>query len=216
MAHKITRNNPPILKYGVLTGLPEEGRLFQPPKPGLKPHYHIRVRGKDGRLYDVAVNILSFDGSTVEYHINPDFSPPNPAGLRALTKPMTMLDSAPGGLALDYLRTPGLVTRDQMILLPIEDTTSVLHNQIDELVKRAVREQATIYAFGRPFRNYKRANSFWKFRPDQGIHDIHLNQRNPQGRWGAHNEPFQDGALFVEFPDGTWSAVFVAFQTQIW
>jgi uncharacterized protein YukJ len=206
--------NMPISRYGVLTGLPVEGRLFQPPKRGLKPHYHIRVRGSDGRFYDVAVNILSFDGSEVLYHIASGFRPPNIAGLKALTKAMTILNSAPAGLSLDYLRTPGLITREQMILLPIEETTSTLHNEIDELVQRAVREQATVYAFGRPFRNNKKANPFWGFSPDQGIHDIHLNQLNPEGRFGAQNAPFQDGALFVEFPDGSWSAVFIAFQTQ--
>jgi len=52
-----------------------------------------------------------------------------------------------------------------------------------------------------------------------GIHDIHMNQRNPkQGGHSRDNGIFQDGAVLFQFPgeetDGV--AVFIAFQTQNW
>jgi uncharacterized protein YukJ len=197
------------------------GRIIAGKGPHDQPHYHVHVKGTDGD-YDIAINIestASVDGSPtgfeVLYDVNNSFTPPNAAGLKALTASVTLL-SADSGLALDYVRVPGLVTRAQMILLPISETsaTSALHSLIDTLIQKAITQKATIYAFGQSFGNGSGANPFFGFSPDQGIHDIHMNQGNPEGPHGNDNGTFTDGGLFVEFPDGTWSAAFIAFQSQ--
>src|SRR5262249_1194578 len=54
------------------------------------------------------------------------------------------------------------------------------------------------------------------FEPDEGVHDIHMNQGNPPHSHDQDNGVWQDGGLLFEFPDGTFSAVFLAFQTQKW
>jgi len=54
-----------------------------------------------------------------------------------------------------------------------------------------------------------------------GIHQVHVNSyhhggRGVRGPHADHNTgPKQDGALLIREPDGTWHAVFVAFDTQI-
>jgi uncharacterized protein YukJ len=102
-----------------------------------------------------------------------------------------------------------------MSLLPIDETSpnSTMHSMIDTLIQKAIQQSATIYAFGQSFSGAG-VNPFFHFQPDQGCHDIHMNQGNPEGRHGNSNGTFQDGALFVQFSDGTWGAVFIAFQSQ--
>jgi uncharacterized protein YukJ len=65
-----------------------------------------------------------------------------------------------------------------------------------------------IYAFGSAYADSGKVD---------GIHDIHMNQGNPANNHGADNGVWQDGALFINLPSkGTWTAVFIAFQTESW
>jgi uncharacterized protein YukJ len=67
---------------------------------------------------------------------------------------------------------------------------------------------ATLYAFGSAYADSGVVD---------GIHDIHMNQGNPAGNHGGDNGIWQDGALFLSLPgQGTWTAVFLAFQTENW
>ena len=93
--------------------------------------------------------------------------------------------------------------------------TSALHLAIDTLIQKAIQDKATVYAFGQTFRNGTNStNPFFKFNPDQGIHDIHMNQGNPVNNRDDENGTYQDGGLIFSFPDGTWAAAFSAFQSQ--
>jgi uncharacterized protein YukJ len=200
----------PIPGYGVLAGDPDHGAVAF--SHGANPHYRIYM--KSGQQIDV--NIESQDGSEVLYAIQNSFTPPDPAGLEALALgSITLLDSAPGGLALDYVReTIGgapMVSRSQMQLLPIttpgEPPDDQLKNAVIAMLNQAVADlDGAIYAFGQTY-------------TDQGggIHDIHMNQGNPQNNHGADNGIWQDGALFVHLPAGNqWMALFIAFQTESW
>ena len=40
-----------------------------------------------------------------------------------------------------------------------------------------------------------------------------MNQGN-SGKWKKDNGVFQDGAIYVEYPDDRWRAFFFAFQSQ--
>jgi uncharacterized protein YukJ len=199
-----------IPNYGILKGDPASGRVAFD-RNGRNPHYRIFMHGGG----QIDVNIESQDGSEVLYLINTNFTPPDIDDLVALPMGTRLLPSAPGGLALDYVReTIGgapMVTRDEMQLLPIPSEGSSnqdqLKNAVIELLDQAVQDpNGTIYAFGQTY-------------TDQGggIHDIHMNQGNPAGNHDRDNGIWQDGALFINLPaSNQWTALFIAFQTQSW
>jgi uncharacterized protein YukJ len=193
----------PVPGYGVLKGRPTS-RQVQGPR-GRAPHLHIALDA-GGDQFDIAVNILSSDGSDILYHVNHAFAPPHANDLLQLGAGRTLL--APNNpLALDFIREK-LVSKADMIELSARDakrlTDSDLHNEIDDMVVRAIQDsESQFFAFGSKF-------------PD-GIHDIHMNQGNPAGDFSSDNGTFQDGAIFVYFPgDERWLAAFIAFQSESW
>jgi len=214
----------PIANYSVLAGKPTAGKVIR----GASTHYQITMQAPGGP-FTVAVNIQSVDGSEVLYAIEEGFMPPDLAGLLALPMGMTPLTSAPGGLALDYVRsTVGgvpMITKAQMTLLPQfnakaktggaeeqmiqQARAKALENAVVTLLNMTIADKdGVIYAFGSAFSDKGKVD---------GIHDIHMNQGNPANNHGGDNGVWQDGALFLHLPaKGTWTAVFIAFQTQSW
>ena len=217
----------PIANYGVLVGDPVAGKVVT----GKSTHYQITMNATGGP-FTVAVNIQSVDGSEVLYAIEEGFTPPDAAGLLALPMGMTPLQSAPGGLALDFVRSEidgrPMITREQMTLLPQMRSkglneeermlnrarASALQNAVVTLLNMTIADKdGVIYAFGSAFADKGRVD---------GIHDIHMNQGNPvggstNGGHGGDNGVWQDGALFIHLPSkGMWTAVFIAFQTESW
>jgi uncharacterized protein YukJ len=214
----------PIANYSVLAGKPTAGKVIR----GASTHYQITMQAPGGP-FTVAVNIQSVDGSEVLYAIEEGFIPPDLAGLLALPMGMTPLTSAPGGLALDYVRsTVGgvpMITKAQMTLLPQfnakaktggaeeqmiqQARAKALENAVVTLLNMTIADKdGVIYAFGSAFSDKGKVD---------GIHDIHKNQGNPANNHGGDNGVWQDGALFIHLPaKGTWTAVFIAFQTQSW
>ena len=132
-------------------------------------------------------------------------------------------------LALDYVRsTVGgspMITKAQMTLLPQLNAKAkgggaeaqmiqrakakALENAVVTLLNMTVADKdGVIYAFGSAFSDKGKVD---------GIHDIHMNQGNPKGNHGGDNGVWQDGALFIHLPSKkTWTAVFLAFQTESW
>jgi uncharacterized protein YukJ len=216
----------PITNYSVLVGDPTSGKVVT----GSSTHYQITMQANGGP-FTVAVNIQSVDGSDVLYAIEENFTPPDLAGLLALPTGMTALTSAPGGLALDYVRSTvngqPMITLEQMTLLPqvlskgSEDErmmnrvrASALQNAVVTLLNMTIADKdGTIYAFGSAYADSGKVD---------GIHDIHMNQGNPaggskNGGHGGDNGVWQDGALLIHLPSKkTWTAVFIAFQTESW
>jgi uncharacterized protein YukJ len=211
----------PITNYSVLVGDPTAGKVVT----GSSTHYQITMQAKGGP-FTVAVNIQSVDGSDVLYAIEEGFTPPDEAGLLALPAGMTALQSAPGGLALDYVRSSvngqPMITREQMTLLPQVRSkgseeerllnrmrASALQNAVVTLLNMTIADKdGTIYAFGSAYADSGKVD---------GIHDIHMNQGNPVDNHGGDNGVWQDGALLIHLPSkGTWTAVFLAFQTESW
>jgi uncharacterized protein YukJ len=211
----------PITNYSVLAGDPVSGKVVS----GASAHYQITMNAPGGP-FTVAVNIQSVDGSEVLYAIVEDFTPPN---LTALPMGMTALKSEPGGLALDFVRsTVGgapMITKAQMTLLPQvgakakgasveaqviqQAKAKALENAVVTLLNMTIADKdGVIYAFGSAFSDGGKVD---------GIHDIHMNQGNPKNNHGGDNGVWQDGALFISLPSkGTWTAVFIAFQTESW
>jgi uncharacterized protein YukJ len=182
-----------------------------------------------GGPFTVAVNIQSVDGSEVLYAIEEGFTPPDLSALMALPMGMTALKSEAGGLALDYVRsTVGgapMITKAKMTLLPKlgakakgggaeaqmiqRAKAKALENAVVTLLNMTIADKnGVIYAFGSAFSDRGKVD---------GIHDIHMNQGNPRGNHGRDNGVWQDGALLIHLPaKGTWTAVFLAFQTESW
>ncbi len=216
----------PITNYSVLAGDPVSGKVVT----GKSTHYQITMNAPGGP-FTVAVNIQSVDGSEVLYAIEEGFTPPDEAGLLALPMGMTPLGSAPGGLALDFVRSQvdgkPMITRQQMTLLPqmrskgseeermlARARASALENAVVTLLNMTIADKdGVIYAFGSAFADQGKVD---------GVHDIHMNQGNPvgggsNGGHGGDNGVWQDGALLIHLPaKGTWTAVFIAFQTESW
>jgi uncharacterized protein YukJ len=214
----------PITNYSVLVGDPVSGKVVT----GSSTHYQITMQAKGGP-FTVAVNIQSVDGSEVLYAIEEGFTPPDEAGLLALLPGITSLKSEPGGLALDYARSTvngqPMITREQMTLLPQSNAKSKVGSEEERMIQRArakalenavitllnmtiADKDGTIYAFGSAYADSGKVD---------GIHDIHMNQGNPVNNHGADNGIWQDGALLIHLPTkGTWTAVFIAFQTESW
>jgi uncharacterized protein YukJ len=212
----------PITNYSVLAGGPVSGKVVT----GSSTHYQITMNAPGGP-FTVAVNIQSVDGSEVLYAIEENFTPPDEAGLLALPMGMTSLQSAPGGLALDFVRSQvngkPMITREQMTLLPqvrskglseeermlSRARASALQNAVVTLLNMTIADKnGVIYAFGSAYADSGKVD---------GIHDIHMNQGNPVKNHGGDNGIWQDGALMIHLPSqGTWTAVFIAFQTESW
>jgi uncharacterized protein YukJ len=217
----------PITNYSVLAGRPTAGKVVS----GASAHYQITMQATGGP-FTVAVNIQSVDGSEVLYAIEEGFTPPDLAGLMALPMGMTKLQSAPGGLALDYVRsTVGdapMITQAQMTLLPQMSAKAkggaeeqmiqrarakALENAVVTLLNMTIADkEGLIYAFGSAYADKGEVD---------GIHDIHMNQGNPvggkNGGFSGDNGVWQDGALLISLPSQkTWTAVFIAFQTESW
>jgi uncharacterized protein YukJ len=158
------------------------------------------------------VDVHSVDGSDIRYLIVPGFTPPDGPALDALPLGVTALTGANGGLRLDYVRQRinglPMVDPSQMVDLPIGDARDPLRNAVAQLLNAALADpNGTIYAFG---------SSFEDSGTEPGIHDIHMNQGNPPGRFQKDNGAWQDGALFIELPEQPrkWTAIFIAFQSE--
>ncbi len=212
----------PIAHYSVLSGQPTSGKVVT----GSSTHYQITMQAGGGP-FTVAVNIQSVDGSEVLYAIEENFTPPNLSALEVLPSGMTALASAPGGLALDFVRDQihgaPMISRAQMTLLPQfrprglseEDRmlsrarASALQNAVVTLLNMTIADKdGVLYAFGSAYADRGKVD---------GIHDIHMNQGNPADNHGSDNGIWQDGAIFIHLPSkNTWTAIFIAFQTESW
>lgn len=211
-----------VPSYSVLAGDPVSGKVVS----GKSSHYQIRMNAPGGP-FTVAVNIQSVDGSEVLYAIKEGFTPPDEAGLAALPMGIMALKSEPGGLALDFVRSTvnggPMVTRAEMTLLPQlrphglseEDRmmnrvrSAALQNAVVTLLEMTIADKdGVIYAFGSAFSDKGKVD---------GVHNIHMNQGNPAGSFSKDNGIWQDGALLIHLPaKQTWTAVFIAFQTESW
>ncbi|UFZ06177.1 DUF2278 family protein [Bradyrhizobium ontarionense] len=204
----------PLKDYSLLKGRPINNRLAT----GGSPHYQVLVSA-DGELYRIAINVRSQDGSEVEFLVRSRFEHPIVDGLKAFSEGLHPLESKPGGVALDFIRS-NLMQPWELKPLPLSAAgpDNDLNEKIDSYVQRAMSDElAFVYAFGISWGPEDKADRYFGFKPGRGIHDIHFNQGNPPGQYAKDNGPWQDGGLIFEFPDQQqWVAIFLKFQTQAW
>ena len=59
-------------------------------------------------------------------------------------------------------------------------------------------------------------DSYFRFKPGNGIHDIHMNQGNVE-KWQGDDGIWQDGGILIHFEkEEEWIGIFLAFQSQSW
>jgi len=174
------------------------------------PHAHVEITAGTQKIV-AAVNVLSQqavpgesgqEASEVLFYMQEGYVPANASILQALTEGVHHLPSQAGGAAIDMDVMPWLVTKDKMTLLPLgAGHPSILHTQLDDVLQKAIQANAKTYFFGQLYTG--------------GVHDVHKNNGN-SGRFSGDNGSYQDGAIFVEWADGTWTTLCIAFQTQVW
>jgi uncharacterized protein YukJ len=183
------------------------------------PHYQVHLLAA-GVHYRIAVNVKSqASPSELLFLMADNFAHPLTADLPALSDGFRALPSAPGGLALDYIRA-NLFNRLDMRPLPASfpGPDNDLSDRIEHFVKRAIQESdARIYAFRQRWGpEQQKKDETFNFLPGNGIHDIHMNQGNVAPFLGDDGV-WQDGGLLLEFPStNQWVAMFLAFQSQAW
>lgn len=119
-------------------------------------------------------------------------------------------------LAIDYQKDD-IFQRSDMRTVPYE--ASGPNNDLKEfllpILQSAMDDGSRIFAFGEAWGPESTKDRYFRFAPGRGIHDIHMNQGSG-GRFAGTNGPRQDGAILIRRPDGHWSALFLAFQSQSW
>lgn len=206
----------PVPHYGVLKG---HVVAFRPERDKNTPHFQIHM--SDGKTsFRIAVNVMSSDAAAeLLFLVNDDFRNAVTDPLEALSPGFHEIDSKPGGLGLDYVRG-SLVDRQRMRTLPhdLPGEDNDLNDVLTRIAERAKKDPKgiVVYAFGARFGPETAADKVFKFKPTNGVHDIHMNQGNPNpGKFAKDNGVRQDGALLVHFTkEDRWTAVFLAFQTQ--
>ena len=203
----------PVTNYGVLKGkVVNKDRG----KDGDKsPHFEIHVKA-GSKSYRVAVNVQSQEApSEVLFFVNEDFEWDHLDDLKSLSAGFSLLGKN-NEIAIDYVRS-GLFDTAEMTPLAanVPGTNNDLEDLIQKYVDLAIKSPgAMIYAFGSRFGPEKGKDKFFKFTPELGVHDIHMNQGNSK-KFAKDDGVFHDGALFINLPKGDkWIAVFLAFQSQ--
>lgn len=204
----------PLSTYGLL-----KGTIVGHLRDADDDHYQILVQaGKT--LHRIAVNVRSSAPnapSTVLFASSTSLPADYTGLLQAAKTGYTRLASKPGGIALDFVRS-GMVKTKTMKPLPPDQPG--VDNDLKDLLETAVvkamgQAGAVVYALGAKWGPEEgKADKYFKFAPGNGIHDIHMNQGN-SGKYKKDNGVYQDGAIYIGYPGGTWRAIYLAFQSQV-
>jgi len=213
MVHARRKPADAVRRYGVLVGSVVDG--FESPDATSR-HYEIRVDG--GVDYRIAVNVQSVDGSEVLAYFDPKFAGGGTLDLTPLLngalgfQPLHTGPAGSGGL--DYLRD-NLFPIASMRPIPAAGSGVSLTNLLDANIERAKADpSAMVVAFGEFFEDPGQVDKYFGFRPERGIHDIHMMQGN-SGQFASDNRVHGDGALFLSFnKPQEIIALFARFQTQ--
>ncbi len=199
-----------VKDYGFLIGTVADGKYIS------GNHYTIWVNAE--KQYRVAVNIQSCDNSTdkseVMMYISDDYKHEflDRVHKQYQAKPgFYPVDSKLGAQSwgIDFLRRQ-MLDFNNMIPMPMRTPgpDNDLLEKVSYQTTRAQKQNGLVYLWG----------SKWQD-PDGscGVHDIHLNQGNPNpGRFAKDNGTWQDGFLVFYYPqESRYVAIFLAFQTQL-
>jgi len=201
--------------YGVLRGKILDGERENDPN---SPHYQVQLLAGSTH-YRIAVNVKSqSEPSELLFLVDENFQHPILTRLNDLTSGFTPLTSKPDSGSLDFIRG-NLFSRLDMRLLPFDlpGQDNDLNDKIEHYVNRAKLDpEADVFAFGIRWGPENINDKIFKFKPGNGVHDIHMNQGN-SANYKKDDGVWQDGGLVFHFPGlSQWVAVFLAFQSQAW
>ncbi len=204
-----------IPNYGVLRGKVLESKRESEQS---SPHYQIHVLA-GGTHFRVPVNVKSqIAPSELLFLVDENFKHPVLAQLGSLPEAFSKEPSQPGGIALDFIRG-NLFNHLDMRLLPcdIPGPDNDLQDKIEHYAVRAAQDAtAEIFAFGTQWAPENVKDKVFGFKPNTGVHNIHMNQGN-DASFAKDDGVYQDGALLFHFPkQDQWVAIFLAFQSQAW
>ena len=198
------------LLYGVLKGT-VVGHL----RNADDDHYQILVSAAK-TMYRIAVNVhSSLKPPDLLFQRLTALPPSLTNGLKALPPGFKPLPRKPGGFAQDFVRG-GIVKVGKFQVVPgdVPGANNDLKDTLEDAVVTAVdRLGSVVYAFGAKWGPESKKDKYFQFTPGNGLHDIHMNQGNDKGH-AADDGVFQDGCLVFQYPDGTFRAFFMAFQSQ--
>lgn len=185
-------------------------------------HFQIKINA-NGVFHRIAINVKSnTQPSEVKFIMDDDFKHPITDAITAarLNPGFTALQSKRGGIALDFIRGNYF---DINAMTPIPDIADGPDNDLNDkfnlYISQAITDtDAVVYAFGQKWgpENGK-PDQYFHFEPGNGIHDIHMNQGNPEkpAQYFKDNGIYQDGGIIIHFPSrNKWVALFTAFQSQ--
>jgi uncharacterized protein YukJ len=210
----------PIPRYGVWKC---KGVEWDPRKT--VDHGHLTFEDGANDNLDCAVDVESKgQESRLVYWHNTNFDHPVTAKLRHLNSGFHA-SHGPGGVGLDYLRTqPHLLNINDGVIRTHEGDSHDIIHYIDPILNQAVDSQADIYLFGQRYGNNGQTSHgrHQHHSTQDGIHDIHFNQGSQDsvdanGRtldFSKDNGTWQDGGIIIQFPDGHWESIFLAFASQ--
>lgn len=202
-----------MLDYGVLRGPVAD---FGREDVGRSPHFQIVVIA-GGNRFRVPVNVKSTDTSTVLFSIvEPLINHRLIAELPQLPEGFTARGAA-GTAFLDYVREPMFdITAMRTLPSSVPGPDNDLQDFIAHSIQIAQRDKRAVFAFGSRFPGGNPVPADKQFHTNGGVHDIHMNQGNPQGGgFSGDNGVHQDGGLIVQTGDSTFAGIFIAFQTQL-
>jgi uncharacterized protein YukJ len=211
-------------KYGALRG--RVVASAEERNEHVSPHYQILVMA-GGDPWRIAVNVKSTDTggsgadrSIVLYRIIDDFRHPILETVKHFQEGFHPIGAGLQNGGLDYIRGNLFNPKDMRLLPPdVPGDNNDLNDLIDAHVELAKSDPtAVIFAFGQPWGPENAPDKTFKFKPNRGVHDIHMNQGNPRaGGHAGDNGVWHDGGLLLWFPKADrWVAVFLAFQSQSW
>lgn len=207
-----------ISNYGVLKGRIVECRQE---RDEFTPHYNILVRA-DGVSYRASINVQSGDRRRPDllFDVEEDVQHPLMQRLDLLDEGFHPGEAGPDGLSVDYVRS-GLVKLNTMRSLPhdVPGVDNDLNEKLDVLIRRAIDDpDVQICVFGSRWGPEHERDVVFRFKPGNGIHDVHMNQGTPRNeRHARDNGTWQDGAVFLHLRDERrWVGIYLAFQAQQW
>jgi uncharacterized protein YukJ len=207
-----------LSEYGVLAGKVD---IFKREDDLDSPHLQIRVIDRNNDAWRIPVNVLSGDSSFLIFHrVDPLQGHPILANLPMLEPGFIPLPSNSRSVssALDFFRSPLFDWPTGVEVLPTgpgenDDLQDSLITDLTSLKS----QNGDIFVFGAKFpeqgKPFNPKPIDQKFGTNQGIHDIHMNQGNPPGRFEKDNGVFQDGGLILKFSN-RYVGLFLRFQTQ--
>lgn len=197
-----------LKEYGVWTAKAVRVTAQPASEDSKSPHIHLFYDDGTGGEYDSArrasINVKSGSAiSELVVYIDLNFQHPITKNLAELQPGFLKLENKPNGLALDYIRG-NLVDPKTGRILPhdIPGKENDVLDLVKPLLDAAVARGATVHLFGEPYLPSR-----------QGIHDVHMNQGSTGG-FAKFNGVWQDGGMFIQNSDGTYTAILIAFASQ--